>query len=143
MIVTFYVPFVHGKQRPKFARMGRSVRAYTPKATEMNERRIAEAYKGASIRKYGRVVSAGEHVPVTLCVITRRALPKSRPRRVIFEHDTYKPDLDNDFKEIKDALNGVAWVDDAQVTETHGLKMPRVRGLIEDRTYVTVIWEEQ
>ena len=143
MIVTFYVPFVHGKQRPKFARMGKAVRAYTPKDTERNESRIANAYSGASIRKYGRVVSAGEHVPVTLCVVTRRALPKSRPKRIAIEHDTYKPDLDNEIKEVKDALNGVAWVDDAQVTETHGFKMPRARGLTEDRTYVTVIWEEQ
>ena len=143
MIVTFYVPFVHGKQRPKFARMGKAVRAYTPKDTERNEKRIADAYKGASIRKYGRVVSAGEHVPVTLCFVTRRALPKSRPKRMVAEHDTYKPDLDNEIKEVKDALNGVAWVDDAQVTETHGFKMPRTRGVAEDRTYVTVIWEEQ
>lgn len=142
VIVTFSVPFVHGKQRPRFSRIGEKVRTHTPRETTRNEKRIADAYKGACIRQLGRVVAAPAHVPVKMAVCTRRILPKSRPKRILREPDTYKPDLDNCFKEIKDALNGVAWADDAQVTEVHGFKMPRTRGAIET-TYVTVFWEEE
>lgn len=47
---------------------------------------------------------------------------------------TVKPDADNVEKAIKDALNGVAWVDDCQVVETDKVKIyanaPRVEMVV-------------
>ena len=64
----------------------------------------------------GRVRVAG--VPVVLDVRFWFPVPKSymRKRRPVPEAPhTSKPDLDNLLKLVKDALNGVAWSDDAQV----------------------------
>lgn len=140
MIVTFSVPFAHAKQRPRFSRVGGKVRTFTPKDTEDAEKKIRDAYMGASIRKHGRVVTAPAHVPVSVTVTVRRALPKSRPKRVTAEPDTVKFDIDNCVKEVLDALNGTAFFDDSQVTEVHGFKLDRIRDWT-DHTYVTVFWE--
>jgi Holliday junction resolvase RusA-like endonuclease len=82
---------------------------------------------------------AGAHVPVHITIRTARPLPKSRPKSVESEPDTYKPDWDNLGKLVCDALNGVAWHDDAQVTELHAVKHRRRRGIAR-MTKVTVEW---
>ncbi len=52
------------------------------------------------------------------------------------EH-TAKPDMDNIIKNVKDALNGIVWLDDAQVVHEFGRKVysdrPRVSLRIEER----------
>ena len=133
--VTFSIPTVAGKQRPRVLRSGHS---YTPANTREAERMIAEAYRAASVAAYGEVVMAAAHDPVALEVTTERPLPESRPRRVESEPDTYKPDWDNIGK-LTDALNGVAWADDAQVTAARVEKRPRRRG-IRPKTTITVSW---
>ena len=59
--------------------------------------------------------------------MTSRQLPKSTPKRVLSEPDTHKPDADNIAKIVLDALNGVAWLDDAQVTSLTVVKLDRTR----------------
>ena len=140
MFVTFDVPFVRGKDRPRFARMGRGVRAYTSNATARAEDAIRNAYVSACVSKYGHAVMAPEHVPVYVYISTERELPKSRPKRLFRERDTYKPDIDNTLKCVLDAINGVAWVDDAQVTQAHVIKLDRTRGR-GDMTHVLVMWK--
>ena len=41
--------------------------------------------------------------------------------------DTKKPDVDNIAKNVLDALNGLAWSDDSQITSLSVKKMPRTR----------------
>ena len=159
-VITFSVPFVVPKGRPRF-----SGHAYTPKRTEQAERKVRDAYKGASIRKYGHVVTAPEGVPVTIAVAARKGAPKSRPRylpKPIWDVGrwafTSTPDVDNLLKLCCDALNPVthtdkktkrqvvdeyvAWHDDSQITEMHGFKLDRMRGT-SDTTFVLVMWEEE
>lgn len=143
MIVTFSVPFVVPKARPRFSR-----HAYTPKRTADAESAVRNAYEGACVRRYGRVARAPERVPVTIAVSIRKAAPKSRPRwlpKAIWDVGrwafTCTPDYDNCAKLVCDALNGVAWADDAQVTEAHIYKLDRVRGT-SDATHVLVAFEE-
>lgn len=64
-------------------------------------------------------------------------MPKSRPKKALSEPDTYKPDVDNIGKVVLDALNGVAYLDDKQVTLLRVRKMPRVRGM-DERIRITV-----
>lgn len=145
MQVTYTVPFVHGKERPRFG-----ATTHTAGATAHNEARIAVAYKGASIREHGRVVRAPGHVPVTITIHCTMPAPRRRPAwcpKALWElldgiPFVRKPDYDNVAKEHTDALNGVAWHDDAQVTTAHIYKDPQVRGGRESAT-VTIEWEDQ
>ena len=145
MIITYSVDFVGGKERPRFTKRGRT---FTPRKTQDNERRILDAYKGACVRRYGRVVAAPPHVPVTVAVSCKVAAPQRRPdwcpkalwdalQGVPF---VCKPDIDNVLKLHLDALNGHAWHDDSQVTQTHAFKLPRKVGG-NSATYVLVTWE--
>ena len=142
MIVTFSVPFVKGKKRPRFFRRGKHTGTYTPDDTRQAMADIARAYKRAAQHKYCRVPKAGKGTPVTVAITTAKPLPKSRPKRVIRESDTYKPDADNTAKAVLDGLNGIAWEDDAQVTQLHVFKLDRSRFRDSATTHVIVMWEE-
>ena len=79
------------------------------------------------------------HVPVTVEIVTERQVPKSKS--VSSEPDTFKPDADNVAKLVLDALNGIAWADDSQVTHLEVRQQDRQRDA-KERTVVTVSWEE-
>lgn len=132
--ITFSVMFVSGKARPRFTRSGR---AYTPKTTKDAESIIRNAYKSASKTKYGEVMSAPIGTPVSVSVETNRPLPKSTPKKTTSQPDTLKPDSDNILKLVCDALNGVAYHDDAQVTRATVQKNNRRRD-ISERTDVRI-----
>ena len=120
MSVTFDVwGKVRGKGRPRFTRGGH---AYTPKGTRDYERAIREAYENAPDSPPEPFSG-----PIDVTIVTSRQLPKSTPKSVIREPDTHKPDVDNIAKVVLDALNGVAWHDDAQVTSLTVVKLDRER----------------
>lgn len=109
---------VQGQGRPRIHPSGRSL--YKPPKDREYERKIKEAY----------INSGGEHfgkVPLAMVVISHRALPKSRPKRVQMESDILKPDASNILKAVEDALNGLAYDDDRQIVLATPLKMPRTR----------------
>ena len=137
--VTFAVDVVTGKARPRILRNGHG---YTPARTVQAQHAVAEAYRRACTSAYGTVLCAGPHVPVFLAVKTSRPLPKGRPKSMLAEPDTYKPDWDNIGKLVSDALNGVAYADDAQVVRAMVAKLPRTRDGGE-QTLVTVSWDEE
>lgn len=110
---------VRGKGRPRFTRGGH---AYTPKATRDYERSIREAFENATVRPPEPFSG-----PIAVCIMTYRQLPKSTPKSVFSEPDTHKPDIDNVAKIVLDALNGVAWEDDAQVVSLKVSKLNRTR----------------
>lgn len=122
-VITFSVPFVKAKQRPRMTRYGK---VYTPKATHDAETDIAAEYKRACLRDIGYVPKPWL-ASVKLQVDTFRPLPKSR-EYLGAEVDTLKPDADNILKLVGDALNGVAYKDDSQVIEATVTKHPRERG---------------
>ena len=92
--VSFTVPWVAGKERPRFTHG----HTYTPKATRVREREVAGLYKLAALAQHGTVPMAGAGVPVTLSVIMQHPLPKSTPKRVTSEPFVRKPDIDNAIK---------------------------------------------
>lgn len=132
MTIMFEVPFVKGKERPRFSRSGKHV--YTPSKTAKAEREIRKAFIAAG------GVKAPKGVEVAVHITTVRPLPKSRPKRIESEPDICRPDVDNISKAVLDALNGVAWEDDAQVTELVVGKCERMRGVTE-QTVVWINWE--
>lgn len=134
MQVRFSVPFVQGLQRPRFFQGC----VIDPSANRSAKQAIAMAYKSACMRVYGHVQYAPAPAVVRVCVATRKVLPKSKPKKVILERDTFKPDIDNVIKLVLDALNGVAYDDDAQVVSVTGLKHPRERAVPKEKTTITV-----
>lgn len=66
-------------------------------------------------------------------------MPKNRPKKVLRERDTYKPDADNIAKAVLDAMNGLAFVDDSQVVSLSVTKHDRTH---RESDIVTVEIEE-
>lgn len=123
--ITFEVPFVFPLKRSR----------WTPKP-------YPHEYDPASNRKYKKLIAAAyrdkckelgicEKVPkpneVFIYLTIYSPLPKSRPKRIDLEPYTVKPDGDNVSKGVLDALNGIAWDDDAQITVLYARKAPRTR----------------
>lgn len=115
------------KQRPRSTRLGR---VYTPAETVSFERQV-----GQIARPHFNAPIDG---PVRLTIHATFAVPASWSRRKAAQHlhrmHTQRPDLDNVAKAIKDALNRIAWADDAQVAE---MTVSKVWGL-QDGTSVIV-----
>ncbi|MEH6434309.1 RusA family crossover junction endodeoxyribonuclease [Massilia sp. DD77] len=103
------------KGRPKFARRGKGVVAYTPAKTAAYESLVQHA---ASAAMLGREPTAR---PVKLVVRLALGVPASwsKKRRIMAIagaiRATKKPDADNVLKGLKDGCNGIVWKDDAQV----------------------------
>lgn len=120
------------KGRPRFTRTGQS---YTPAKTKKFENLVRLAY---SLQQPDRKPAEG---PIELTVCAYFRIPTSWSKKKQAEAATEqmkkisKPDLDNCLKAVQDGLNGVAWLDDAQVSDTHTKKRysrkPRVDIIIE------------
>lgn len=96
--------------------------------------RFTPAKQRAAMRAIGLIARAAMHGarplegPIRLEVIATYAWPASwsarRRREPAAKWKTSRPDFDNAlFKLVADSLNGVAWIDDAQVAAAHGWKM--------------------
>lgn len=116
MDIAFFVPGQPvAKGRPKFARRGAHVVAYTPAKTASYENLVKMV---ATTIMSSREPSAA---PIALSVELRLQIPASwsSKRRALAEAGTIcatkKPDADNVLKGIKDGCNGIVWRDDAQV----------------------------
>lgn len=121
MRVVFSVPFVAAQRRPRFRVAGAHVQAYKDRRDREAEARIREAFSAVAGDGF-EPAQAG--VPVAVAIDVFRALPTSRRET---DPDTHRPDVDNYAKCFLDALNGVAWHDDAQVTRLTVTKHDRVR----------------
>ena len=137
-MITFTIP---GKVQPKQrARVTKGGHAYTPAKTMNAEAfiktRALEAMDGATPLEG----------PLRLSVSIFRLTPKSfsRTKRDAVSsgelYPTTRPDLDNQIKLIKDALNGICFQDDSQVVTIFAQK--RYCNLLE-QTIVTIEQERR
>lgn len=134
MIFTVYGK-PQGKARPRFTRTGH---AYTPDSTREYEDMVRMAYIAAE----GHKIPAG--VPVSVDITAWYAIPKSAPKKLRERMASgefvplTRPDVDNCLKVVLDALNGLAWHDDAQITQATVRKVygisPMVRVEIREAT---------
>lgn len=126
---------VRGQGRPRFTgknrRKGKKTAYEKPEDTAY-KKAIAKAYKQAA----NGAKFAGE---VSISVYVFRKMPASYKGNS--EPDTYKPDIDNITKAVMDALNGVAYDDDKQVTQLRVVKLPREKQLAREymRVYVGAV----
>jgi len=114
------------KERP---RVGKSGHVYTPKRTKDFEKAIRQACQ----------IAKPLTCPVKIVVFVGETPPKTWPveKRGLALAGLIVPtrgDLDNQIKAITDGLNGVAYVDDDQISEI----VARRAYYIEDRIRVTI-----
>lgn len=123
-----------GKARPKFD--SRSRRAYTPSDTKKYEKQISDLYH---LNYSGLAFPDGA---LDLRIRAYFGVPKSDSAKTTLRklanviRPTKKPDMDNIVKIVADALNGVAFRDDAQIVDCMVRKFysnsPRVEITIEN-----------
>lgn len=110
-----------GKGRPQFTRTGH---AYTPERTKSYEAEIVAAFR----REFPDFVRWEKGVPLRVRIKAVYGIPQSdsglmAARKASGEiRPTKKPDADNVEKVILDALNGIAWRDDAQIVDIRTVK---------------------
>lgn len=99
-----------GKARPRFTRGGRT---YTPNKTVEYERQIRAAYQLAD----GAMTEFPVSVNITALYSIPKSASKAKAQRMLSDEllPCKKPDLDNIAKCVCDALNSIAYKDDAQV----------------------------
>ena len=102
-----------GKQRPKFSRQGNFVKTYTPEKTVNYENWVKMCWMQSEQEKLsGNIIAV---------IVARFLIPQSysnKKRKELNEkHCPKKPDCDNIAKSILDALNGIAYDDDAQIVD--------------------------
>lgn len=94
---------VMGQPKPWQRTGGHGKRRFTPQATRDYERTVAEI---ATIRRPAGWPYEAKDVFFSMTVL-------------VFHKDGRRRDNDNCVKAVKDALNGIAYVDDYQVKRTH------------------------
>ena len=112
-----------GKARPKIVRRGNFTQAFTPEKTVNYEALVKLSYQQAA---GGLFLGAG--VPVRVRIDAYYDTPKSGSKKKLRDmlmgliYPTKEPDWDNIGKIVCDALNGIAYKDDAQVVDGHVVK---------------------
>ncbi len=104
------------RHRQVTTKAGKSfVHSYTPKKTASFEKYIAK------LAQQQMLLRSPTRAPVKLDLVFFFSIPESWPtwkqKAAQEQHiaHTTKPDKDNLEKAVKDALNGIVWIDDAQV----------------------------
>lgn len=107
VLILDYIPKAKG--RPRMGKFG----VYTPKATRDSENAIAAEWR----RIHGAAM--WEKTAVTVCVFLSVPMPASWSKKkkalAHLKPCVSRPDIDNTLKTVLDALNGIAYADDAQV----------------------------
>ncbi len=109
-----------GKERPRYS--AKTHRMYTPKRTSTFEEKVRNAF----LEKYN-IATEVSTKPFKAKIIAvfepPQSLSKKKKEELLFRIDyTKKPDADNIAKAILDALNGLAYKDDSQVSALLVLK---------------------
>lgn len=107
---------VKGKGRPRFARAGKFVKAYTPKETANYENLVKISYQQEHAGK--PLFENALNLDVTVFTSIPKSFSKKKTELALSKEllPTKKPDLDNIAKIIADSLNGIAYQDDKQIT---------------------------
>ena len=105
-----------GKARARVVRRGEGVHTYTPDKTAAAERLIRDEWQAQ-----GRVRLPDGPLYLQLTIYQRRPKDHWTTRGVLSAagrrspYPTTRPDASNVLKLVEDALNGLAWRDDAQI----------------------------
>ena len=100
------------KQRPRFSKG----HAYTPKKTVDYERYVQDCFRSSMGLKMGGMIE----ITIDVYMKIPKSAKKEREEMLIGRiRPTKRPDLDNLYKGVTDALNGLAYDDDSQIVDGH------------------------
>lgn len=121
-----------GKGRPRaFKLPSGQIRMHTDQKTESYEAKVAGLYRA----NCGNRLPDPDRPAFAVHITAFFAMPKSasnkRRAAMLGSPCTKKPDFDNIGKVVCDALNGLAWVDDSQVTRCTVRKVWSESGRVE------------
>ena len=115
-MITFTIPGKpQPKQRPRVLKNGHS---YTPKETLLYEELVVESAQKSKLLPQSPLTT-----PLKMIIWACMPIPKSwnkgkqEAARRGELYPTSRPDIDNLAKIVMDALNGIAYVDDAQIVQ--------------------------
>lgn len=139
--MTFMINFIVpgdpvAKGRPRFRRIGKFVSTYSPKKTITYEKQISNA----------ALLAMGDQkpleTPLSLYLYISMPIPCSYSKKrkadclIGAEQHTKRPDIDNVYKLVGDALNGIVYKDDSQIVNLHVRKLyastPQVEILVSE-----------
>lgn len=105
--------------RPRFSTKGGFVKAYDPEKSR-NYKAYIKYIASQEVKNKGwQITDQAIEVSITAYM----TIPKSKPKKFKMAaldgnlRPTKKPDVDNLFKAVTDALSGIAYVDDKQIVE--------------------------
>lgn len=106
-----------GKGRPRFARRGAHMVAYSPEKTVSYELLVRLAASEAM--GDGQPIKGACTCNIDIRIVPPASWSKKRQEAALAGelYPMVKPDLDNVAKAILDACNGIVWADDKQVVE--------------------------
>lgn len=102
-----------GKERPRYS--AKTHRMYTPTRTSTFEEKVKVAF----LSKYNIQTELSEkpfRAVINVCYKPSKSLSKKKQQDLLYRECTKRPDCDNIAKAILDALNGLAYKDDKQIT---------------------------
>ena len=118
-MIEFFIPGLPiAKARPKFAVIKGVARAYTPAKTKAYENMVA-IYGRKAIAKplNGPLV-----IELAFILPVAPSTSKKRTAELLNGPHIQKPDLTNLVKSVEDGLNGIAYLDDAQIWKISATK---------------------
>lgn len=134
MVLKFTIPGEpQGQGRPRFARRGKHVQTYDPEKS-VNYKAFAGLIAADAVKAQGWQYKEKE--PVCVTIYAYMSVPGSKSKKfrcAALEKEivpTKTPDLDNIYKAVTDAMNGIVYSDDklivaARIAKLYG-EQPRV-----------------
>lgn len=128
----------YGKGRPKFSTKGGFIRAVTPEKTINYEALVKMEFQHQCPG-----VFFDRRTAIGMLVICNKPIPKSTSKKNTAKmlngeiRPGKKPDWDNAGKIVCDALNGLAFLDDAQIVDGRVIKK-----YVEIPSVIVEMWEE-
>ena len=119
-LVIYNEPIPQG--RPRFARIGKYVHAYDPEKSRKYKQQVRfwatqqlKKIDGFKPFENSLYVEVEFYLPIPSWWSKKKRMEAAQG----IIRPTKKPDLDNLYKSITDALNGLVWKDDAIITDSH------------------------
>ena len=131
--INFFIPMkAMPKERPRFVRLGKFIRTYTPNKTQHYEKKVRDVYLAYTKDRLLGPIEAN----MTVIFEPPKSLSKKKRLALLDQPCTNKKsgDIDNLDKAILDSLNGTAYEDDASVYSIISKKVYGTR----EGTYVTL-----
>lgn len=115
-----------GQARPRFTTRGGYAMAYSPRQNREFEREIQKAYMAAcpnqGFKGFARSIPVAASITINLPIRESWSKKKQAQAERGEILPTKKPDSDNVAKAVLDALNGLAYHDDAQIVSLSVVK---------------------